>query len=48
MNLNYGKLDGYVIPDPWDKDGQAQPDWLQPFYRTVAGQVQESSREGAD
>ena len=43
MNLNYGKLKGYVLPDPWDKDGVAHPDWLQPFCRTIARQVQESS-----
>jgi hypothetical protein len=46
MNLNYSKLRGYVIPDPWDKQGAAHPDWLQPFYRTVARQVQESSQGG--
>jgi hypothetical protein len=45
MNLNYAQLRGYVIPDPWDKNGRAYPDWLQPFYRTVARQVQESSQE---
>jgi hypothetical protein len=44
MNTNYGRLNGYVIPDPWDKEGVAHPDWLAPFYRTVARQVQESSR----
>jgi hypothetical protein len=36
-----------VIPDPWDKSGAAHPGWLQTFYQTVAGQVQESSREQA-
>jgi hypothetical protein len=45
MNLNYGPLNGYVLPDPWDREGVAWPEWLQPFYRTIAGQVQESSRE---
>src|SRR5262249_8409251 len=47
MNTNYGPLNGYVIPDPWDKDGKTYPAWLQRFYRTVSNQVQESSREGA-
>jgi hypothetical protein len=47
MNVNYGELNGYMIPDAWDKDGRAHPGWLQPFYRTVANQVQESSREEA-
>jgi hypothetical protein len=45
MNLNYGRLQGYVIPDPWDKNATAYPDWLQPFYRTIAQQVQASSRD---
>jgi hypothetical protein len=47
MNLNYGPLSGYVLPDPWDKDGQPFPERLRPFYRTVARQVQESSRAQA-
>jgi hypothetical protein len=47
MNTNYSKLNGYVVPDPWDKAGAAYPDWLSPFYETVSGQVQESSRESA-
>jgi hypothetical protein len=47
MNTNYGRLNGYVVPDPWDRAGEPHPEWLRPFYRTVARQVQESSREGA-
>jgi hypothetical protein len=47
MNLNYGRLNGYLLPDPWDKEGMAHPDWLTPFYRTIARQVQESSRTEA-
>jgi hypothetical protein len=46
MNTNYGRLNGYVLPDPWDKDGVPHPELLTPFFRTVARQVQESSREG--
>jgi hypothetical protein len=45
MNLNYGRLNGYVVPDPWDRDGAAYPDWLQPLCRAIARQVQESSRD---
>jgi hypothetical protein len=45
MNMNYSRLRGYVIPDPWDKNGTAHPDWLRPFYQTVARQVQDSSQE---
>jgi len=48
MNVNYGRLNGYVVPDPWDSRGVAHPDWLQPFYRFVSGQVQESSRTGGN
>jgi hypothetical protein len=46
MNLNYGRLNGYVLPDPWDKEGTAHPEWLRPYYETVARQVRESSRDG--
>ena len=45
MNLNYGRLNGYVVPDPWDKEGVASPESLAPYYRVVARQVQESSTE---
>ncbi|HEV3235490.1 MAG TPA: hypothetical protein VGZ25_00780 [Gemmataceae bacterium] len=44
MNLNYRRLNGYVMPDPWDREGRAYPGDLQPFYKTVSRQVQESSR----
>lgn len=47
MNVNYGALNGYFIPDPWHKVGRASPGSLQPFYRVIATQVQESSREHA-
>jgi hypothetical protein len=43
MNTNYRDLDGFFIPDPWDLEGKAEPSELQPFYRTVATQVQNSS-----
>jgi hypothetical protein len=44
MNMNYRRLSGYVLPDPWDREGRPYPDRLLPFYRTVARQVQEASR----
>jgi hypothetical protein len=47
MNVNYGALNGYFIPDPWHKVGRASPDSLQPFYRVISRQVQESSRDDA-
>ena len=46
MNLNYCDLRGYVIPDPWDIEGRTWPATLQPFYRTIAHAVQESSKGG--
>jgi hypothetical protein len=47
MNMNYGPLNGYMIPDPWDQQGEAHPAWLGTFYRTVSHHVQEASREDA-
>ena len=47
MNTNYRRLHGYLIPDPWRKDGATVPKSFQPFYDIVAAQVQESSRPSA-
>jgi hypothetical protein len=47
MNTNYSDLNGYFIPDPWHKLARASPGSLQPFYRIIAKQVQESSRNDA-
>ncbi|MBV8363237.1 MAG: hypothetical protein JO193_01595 [Candidatus Eremiobacteraeota bacterium] len=44
MNLNYGHLNGYMIPDPWDRRQKTHPAWLAPFYRVVSQQVKDSSR----
>src|SRR5579884_1252155 len=48
MNTNYGRADahlnGYFLPDPWDKRGKAVPDWLQPYYDITSEQVKESTR----
>jgi hypothetical protein len=46
MNTNYTTLNGYYVPDPWDAGAVPQPHWLEPFYRTVAQQVQVSSSGG--
>ncbi|WP_141566396.1 hypothetical protein [Pseudonocardia sp. N23] len=49
MNTAYSRRPGepgYVVPDPWDVDGVAYPQSLQPFYETVSWAVQESSRNG--
>jgi len=45
MNTNYQNLNGFFIPDPWDLAGKAEPPSLQPFYHTVANQVQNSSTD---
>src|SRR5262249_38063398 len=45
MNTKYRELNGYVVADPWDRDGFSHPDWLAPFYQVVSKQVQESSGE---
>lgn len=47
MNVNYADLNGYFIPDPWHKLGRAYPESLQPFYRVISTQVQESSKDDA-
>jgi hypothetical protein len=44
MNLNYRRLNGYMIPDAWDQEGKTQPESLQPFFNFVSRQVQESSQ----
>jgi hypothetical protein len=45
MNTNYRELNGYVVADPWDREGFSHPGWLTPFYQVVSRQVQESSAE---
>jgi hypothetical protein len=45
MNTNYTKLNGYMVPDPWDKNSAPYPENLRPFYNFVASKVQESSRD---
>lgn len=44
MNTNYKSVNGFYLPDPWDKKGKAQPENLQIFFDTVSEQVQEHSR----
>jgi hypothetical protein len=47
MNMNYGNLRGYFLPDPWHKSGSAWPKALQPYYEIISKQVQESSKSDA-
>ncbi len=44
MNVNYERLSGYYVPDPWDKRGRAYPELLDGFYKIIAQQVKDSSR----
>ncbi|MEZ4750331.1 MAG: hypothetical protein R3B54_06815 [Bdellovibrionota bacterium] len=44
MNCGYDRVNGYVVPDPWDEGGKAFPEFLSPFVDFVSKQVQESSR----
>lgn len=44
MNVNYDQLNGYFLPDPWHRRQKASPDFLQPYFKTIATQVQESSK----
>jgi hypothetical protein len=45
MNMNYSAVNGYIIPDAWDPEGQSCPNSLSAFYDVVSKLVQESSRE---
>jgi hypothetical protein len=46
MNTNYGPLNGYVLPDPWDKHSGAWPADLADYADAVGRLVRESSRSG--
>jgi hypothetical protein len=46
MNLNYGPLRGYVVPDAWSAQRSPHPASLRPFHVAIAGMVQESSHAG--
>ncbi len=47
MNTNYGSLNGYLVPDPWDAKARPFPASLKPFTSFVGKQVQESSHDAA-
>jgi hypothetical protein len=47
MNLNYRNISGYLLPDPWSRNGSTVPASLQPYYDLVSRQVQESSKSDA-
>ncbi|MDZ7910613.1 MAG: hypothetical protein U5O16_02020 [Rhodococcus sp. (in: high G+C Gram-positive bacteria)] len=48
MNLDYGPVEGFSIPDPWNVGVAPRPDELSAFTRFVASAVQENSASTLD
>ena len=48
MNLDYGPLDSFVVPDPWNPDSTPHPSALRAFTDFVNSAVQENSAERLD
>lgn len=48
MNLDYGPLDGFVVPDPWSPGAAPHPAELKAFTRFVASAVQENAADKLD
>jgi hypothetical protein len=48
MNLDYGPLDSFVVPDPWNPDSSPHPAALRPFTNFVNSAVQENSADRLD
>lgn len=48
MNLDYGPLDGFVIPDPWNPNSTPHPASLGAFTNFVVSAVQENSANTLD
>lgn len=48
MNLDYGPLDGFVVPDPWNAELTPHPAGLSAFTDFVVSAVQENSAEQLD
>lgn len=48
MNLDYGPLDGFVVPDAWNADLVPHPAELADFTNFVVSAVQENSADGFD
>jgi hypothetical protein len=44
MNVPYGELSGFYVPDPWNTAARPHPDSLAPYLRTVGAMVRDSSR----
>jgi hypothetical protein len=48
MNLDYGPLDSFVVPDPWNADSPPHPTGLRAFTDFVFSAVQENSADRLD
>lgn len=48
MNMDYGPLDGFVVPDPWNAAAPAHPPEVRAFTDFVGSAVQESSSNSLD
>ena len=48
MNLDYGPLDSFVVPDPWNPDSPPHPAALRAFTDFVNSAVQENSADRLD
>jgi hypothetical protein len=48
MNLDYGPLDSFVVPDPWNPDATPHPAALRAFTDFVNSAVQENSADRLD
>jgi hypothetical protein len=48
MNLDYGPLDGFVVPDPWNPGSAPHPAELRAFSDFVFSAVQENSADRLD
>ncbi|MBB3605182.1 hypothetical protein FHT40_004866 [Mycolicibacterium sp. BK556] len=48
MNLDYGPLDGFVIPDPWNAELSPHPADIKAFTTFVVSAVQENSADQLD
>ena len=44
MNVPYGNVNGFYVPDPWNGSAAAHPDYLAPFLHTIGTMVRDSSR----
>jgi hypothetical protein len=48
MNMDYGPLDGFVVPDPWNAELTPHPAALKAFTNFVVSAVQENSADRLD